>query len=59
MGSNNSAFLKEEDNDIDFNETTLDVPIPSDPKAGTIYSKITKNLDEAEAISISNVKSVS
>ena len=59
MESNNSAYPKEEDNNIDFKETAINVPIPPDPNTGTIDPNIIKNLKGAEAISISNVKSVS
>ena len=59
MGSNNSAFPKEEDNNIDFNETATNVPIPPDPNTETIDPNIIENLEGAKAIRISNVKSVS
>ena len=59
MGNNNSELPKEEEDDIDFNETAITTPIPPDPNTGSFDSNITENVEGAVAISISNVKSVS
>ena len=59
MGGGSSTPAREEDNDIDFNETPIDVPIPPDPVVGSIDRNISENVEGATAISVEDVKSVS
>ena len=59
MGNSSSTNSdKEEEYDIDFNETSSDVIPPPDPVVGSHDPNITENVEGATAISITEVKSV-
>ena len=58
MGEASSRPVEEEDDDINFNETSEVVPVPPDPMGTSSDEGIEENIEGATAISITNVKSV-
>ena len=59
MGNGSSTPEREDENGIDFNDTTTDVIIPPDPVVGSFDPNISENIEGATAISVTEVKSVS